>query len=64
MDRLAANIRRLRLRRGLTLREAAAQAGVTLNTWARWERAERTPKLERWDRIAAVLGVTAPTLLR
>lgn len=64
MDRLAANIKLFRKKRGLVQREAAAAVGVTLNTWARWERGERIPKPERWDRIAAVLGTSIPSLLK
>ena len=64
MDRLAINIAQYREERGLSQREAAAAVGVSTNTWARWERGERTPKLERWDRIAAVLGTSAPSLLK
>ena len=36
-------IRAARRRRGLTQIEAANEVGVHWNTWARWERGERTP---------------------
>ena len=44
MDEITpSRIRATRLERGLTLREASEQVGVTLNTFARWERGERDP---------------------
>jgi DNA-binding transcriptional regulator YiaG len=38
-----ARIRAVRCKHNLTQKEAAADLGVTVTTWARWERSERDP---------------------
>jgi transcriptional regulator with XRE-family HTH domain len=43
---------------GLTQAEAAGLLGVSPNTWARWERGERRPDVDRLEEIARVLGVS------
>lgn len=58
---------RLRARRracGLTLTAFADACGVTKGTASKWERGTVCPRLERLDRIGAVLGVSGADLLR
>lgn len=54
---IAARIARARRLRGLTQKQAAAQLGVALNTWVRWEHGRTQPRPTRLAAIAQVLGI-------
>ena len=45
---------------GLTQQQAAARAGVTRQTWARWEAGTDEPAAERWPDLADLFDVTLP----
>ncbi len=62
-SRLAARLRRVRLERGLTLRQAAAQTGVTKETLSDLERARRQPHPPTLQKIAEGYGVEIRDLL-
>lgn len=51
-------LRSLRLRRGLSHRDVAAEVGVDPSTVVRWERGAHRPRAVNADRLAAILGVT------
>ena len=57
------NIRRARLKIGLTQEKASQQLGVSTLHWGRIERGERPIKLDRLCTIANVLHVKLSTLL-
>ena len=57
------NIRRARLKIGLTQEKASQQLGVSTMHWGRIERGERPIKLDRLCAIANVLHVKLSTLL-
>jgi len=57
------NIRRARLKIGLTQEKASQQLGVSTLHWGRIERGERPIKLDRLCAIANVLHVKLSTLL-
>lgn len=61
---LAANVKRRRLRKGLTQEGLALRAGVSVDTVRRTERAVRVPTPAMQEAMAAALGVTAATLMR
>lgn len=60
--RLAARIRDLRARRGLTLDQLAQHSGVSRSMISLVERAESSPTASVLDRLAASLGVTLASL--
>ncbi len=62
-SRLAARLRRARLERGLTLRQAATQTGVTKETLSDLERARRQPHPPTLHKIAEGYGVEIRDLL-
>lgn len=57
-------IRELRENRSWTQEEMAEKLGITRNGYAKIERGESTPNLERLDEIANALGVKVIELLR
>lgn len=57
-------IRELREHRSWTQEEMAEKLGMTRNGYAKIERGESTPNLERLDEIASVLGVKVIELLK
>lgn len=57
-------IRDLREHRSWTQEEMAEKLGMTRNGYAKIERGESMPNLERLDEIASVLGVKVIELLR
>lgn len=61
-ERVAAQVRARRLRKKLTVEEAARAAGVPAPTWYHFE-AGRSLTLERLPAIAAALGCTPRALL-
>jgi transcriptional regulator with XRE-family HTH domain len=60
--RLAARLRDLRARRGLSLEALAAKSGVSRSAISLIERAESSPTASVLDRLAASLGVTLAAL--
>ena len=65
MDRnhIGATIRRYREAAGLSQEAAARAAGVSLNTWGRWERGEIVLNVDRLRQVAGLLGTEAAELL-
>lgn len=63
VGRVAAEIRRRRIRRKLSGEEAAEQAGVNVQTWYNWERARNPPPLAALPSIARALGCRPRLLL-
>lgn len=61
-QRVAARLKELRTRRGLTLDELATQSGVSRSMISLIERAESSPTAKVLDKLAAGLGVTLATL--
>jgi transcriptional regulator with XRE-family HTH domain len=53
----AANVRRLRLARGLTMEAAAEDAGMNHTAWGRIESGKRRPNFDTTLKLAAALGV-------
>lgn len=62
-DPLAANLRRLRQSRGLTLRALAEQVGVDNSAIARMEAGKSRPSLGVLRRLKTALGCTADALI-
>lgn len=62
-DDFPANLRRLRLSRGLTLRALAEQVGVDNSAIARMESGKSKPSLGMLRRLKVVLGCTADALI-
>jgi transcriptional regulator with XRE-family HTH domain len=60
--RVAARLKELRARRGLTLDELATQSGVSRSMISLIERAESSPTASVLDKLAASLGVTLASL--
>lgn len=60
--RVAARVRDLRARRGLTLDELAKRSGVSRSMISLIERAESSPTASVLDRLAASLGVTIASM--
>ena len=54
---LAEQLRAARIRAGLSLREAAAMAGVSASFISRLERGLRAPRVDTARRVARVLGL-------
>ena len=63
VDRLAANVRRLRLARGLTLQAASERAQMHLRLWEKVEAGATSATLQTIARLAAALDVDARELL-
>ena len=60
-------LKKLRLKRGLTLRELSGclnDEGVYIapDTLAKYERGDRNPKIEKWLKLADFYGVSVPYL--
>ena len=62
--RVGANIRRLRLERGLTQEALALESGLSRNQLIELEHGRRGVLFERLDDLAVVLQVDAGTLLK
>lgn len=62
-DRLASNLRRLRLQRELSQEAFADEAGLHRTYISDLERGARNPTIEVVDRIAKALGVSNGDLL-
>jgi len=60
---IADNLRQLRHIRGLTQVELARKAGINDNYYARLERAELSPTLEKFEKVVKVLRVKSSKVL-
>jgi transcriptional regulator with XRE-family HTH domain len=60
---IAAAIRAARLKRGLTLEQAAAKIDAPYQTWQKWENGRNEPTIESLRKIADALGVTVARLM-
>lgn len=61
--RVAAEIRRRRVKKKLGVDQVAARAGVPEQTWYGWENGRTEPPLRRLPAIAAALGCKPKQLL-
>jgi transcriptional regulator with XRE-family HTH domain len=61
--RVRRRLRELRVERGLTLQQVAAQANIDISTLSRLEAGKRRLALDHLPALAAALGVTADALL-
>ncbi|MCK9569767.1 helix-turn-helix domain-containing protein [Candidatus Pacearchaeota archaeon] len=57
-------LRAARTAAGLTQRQAAKRAQCHMITWSRWECGIKSPGVDRLDKIAKALGVTAESLVQ
>lgn len=62
VGRIASEIRRRRVRKKLSVEEAAAAAGAPVQTWYHWEQGKTLP-LERLPAIAAAVGCRVRDLI-
>jgi ribosome-binding protein aMBF1 (putative translation factor) len=60
---IAAAIRAARLKRGLTLEQAAAKIDAPYQTWQKWENGRNEPTIESLRKIADALGVPLAALI-
>lgn len=64
MDNLIGeNIRKLRLEKGLTQKDLAEKSGTSLSALNKYERGDRTPKIDSLEKIAEALNVQVNYLL-
>jgi transcriptional regulator with XRE-family HTH domain len=54
---LGDELRQVRERRGLSAREVARQAGISVETLSAWERGRRYPSLQSLEALAPVLRI-------
>ncbi len=64
VDHLAANVKALRLNRGLTQEQVAHTAGLSLSDVGRIERGERDPGVRVLAKLARGLSATVEDLVR
>lgn len=62
VGRIAGEIRRRRERKKLSVDDAAAAAGASVQTWYHWEKGRHLP-LDRLPAIAAALGCRVRALI-
>lgn len=55
-------LKEIRKKKGYTLIAAATIAGIANNTLSRYETGKREPKLEMWQKLADIYGVSVPYL--
>lgn len=60
---LADNLILLRGLKGLTQEQAAEIAGVTRQSYSKWEQGETIPDIEKCDRLAKFYGVSIDALV-
>lgn len=60
---LAENLLRLRNLKGLSQEQLAEIAGVSRQSYAKWEQGESLPDIERCDKLAAFYGITLDSLM-
>ena len=56
-------LKELRLERGLTLNDISRDLQIPLNTLSNYERGDREPKLETWEKLAQYFNVTPQYLV-
>lgn len=56
------NIRKLREERGLSIRKLSKLTGLAPDTISKYEREERNPKIENWQKLADYFGVSVEYL--
>ncbi|MGM9884689.1 helix-turn-helix transcriptional regulator [Streptococcus hyointestinalis] len=56
------NLKKARLKAGLTQKEVAERLGVAQQQYARWEQGHRNPKIEVLDKLAEIFGITTNAL--
>jgi transcriptional regulator with XRE-family HTH domain len=56
-------LRRWRRKQGISQGELAQRCGVSVNTVARWEQADRTPSGPHMRRLTEITGLSADALL-
>lgn len=61
---IGSNIKKIRVSKGLKVRKLAADMGVAVQSWYKWERGEVVPEDENQLKIAACLGVTVDDIRR
>lgn len=55
-------LQEVRKKKGLSLQQVADAVGVGNNTISRYETGKREPKLEPWQKLADIYGVSVPYL--
>ena len=55
-------LKEVRKKKGLSLQQVADAVGVGNNTISRYETGKREPKLEMWQKLADIYGVSVPYL--
>lgn len=55
-------LKEVRKEKGYTLAAVAIIAGIANNTLSRYETGKREPKLEMWQKLADIYGVSVPYL--
>jgi transcriptional regulator with XRE-family HTH domain len=63
LARFAANVRRLRARKGLSQKVLADKVGISVSYVSMLERGQRSPPLETIEKMARALGVPPHSLL-
>ncbi|HEY7723955.1 MAG TPA: helix-turn-helix transcriptional regulator [Anaeromyxobacteraceae bacterium] len=63
LARFAANVRRLRGRKGLSQKVLADKVGISVSYVSMLERGQRSPPLETIEKMARALGVPPHSLL-
>lgn len=59
---LKENIKKARLKAGLTQKEVAEKMGIQQPNYGQWERGIRKPKLETLEKLAEIFGTTVDAL--
>lgn len=62
-ERFNDNLKRTRLKRGLSQKEVAEKIGVAKSTYSLYESGNREPNVETIKKISEILDVSADTLL-
>lgn len=61
-DHLARRMRLWRAQWELTQAQAADEAGISLRTWQRWERAETHAQYRDWQRMMMLMEQAPPSM--
>lgn len=62
-ERIGMNLRAIRIRSGLTLREVSKMAGVSISMLSMYETGERPPSIDRIEQIADLFGIDPVSLI-
>ena len=60
---LADNLVMLRNLKGMTQEQVAEVAGVSRQSYAKWEQGETVPDIEKCDRLAKLYGISIDALI-